>query len=110
MKLCKKLGTYFSMLTLVLSGTSLKSIASEGEEGSEAFDDPDAEASESSGEGSSGNSSGSGAAGSGAAGGQDWQLFLFLLWRKSISQRGMESLLVGILFCQVVRSDRKILQ
>ena len=68
MKLFKKLGTYFSMLTLVLSGTSFNSIASEGEEGSEAFDDPDAEASESSGEGSSGNSSGSGAAGSGAAG------------------------------------------
>ena len=42
MKLFKKLGTYFSMLTLVLSGTSLNSIASEGEEGSEAFDDPNA--------------------------------------------------------------------
>ena len=32
MKLFKKLGTYFSMLTLVLTGTSFKSIASEGEE------------------------------------------------------------------------------
>ena len=42
MKLFNKLGTYFSMLTLILSGTSLKSIASEGEEGSEAFDDPNA--------------------------------------------------------------------
>ncbi len=43
MKLFKKLGTYFSMLALILSGTSFKSIASEGEEGSEAFDDPNAE-------------------------------------------------------------------
>ena len=42
MKLFKKLGTYFSMLALVLTGTSFKSIASEGEEGSEAFDDPNA--------------------------------------------------------------------
>ena len=40
MELFKKLGTYFSMLTLLLSGVSFKSIASEGEEGSEAFDDP----------------------------------------------------------------------
>ena len=47
MKLFKKLGTYFSMLTLVLGGTSFKSFASEGEEGSEAFDDPNAESEDS---------------------------------------------------------------
>ena len=46
MKLFKKLGTYFSMLALVLSGTSFKSLASEGEEGSEAFEDPNEEETE----------------------------------------------------------------
>ena len=35
MKLFKKLATYFSMVTLVLSGTSFKSIASEGDEDDE---------------------------------------------------------------------------
>ena len=42
MKFFKKFGTYFSMLTLVLSGMSFKSIASEGEDETEAFDDPNA--------------------------------------------------------------------
>ena len=40
MKLFKKLGTYFSMLTLVLSGASFKSSASEGEEGAEGEGEP----------------------------------------------------------------------
>ncbi|MAX29386.1 MAG: hypothetical protein CMG14_00225, partial [Candidatus Marinimicrobia bacterium] len=40
MKLFKKLATYFSMATFVLTGTSFKSIASEGEEDAESFDDP----------------------------------------------------------------------
>ena len=43
MKLFKKLTTYFAAITLVLSGSSIRSIASEGEEGSEAFDDPNSE-------------------------------------------------------------------
>ena len=42
MKLFKKISTYFSMLVIALSGTSFNSIASEGEEGAEAFDDPNA--------------------------------------------------------------------
>ena len=49
MKLFKKLGTYISMLTLVLTGTSFKSIASEGEEDAEAFDDPNTSEEEDSG-------------------------------------------------------------
>ena len=41
MKLFKKLGTYFSMLSFILSGTSFKSIASEGEEGAESEEGAD---------------------------------------------------------------------
>ena len=43
MKLFKKLGTYFSMLALILSGTSLKTFSQEeGAKGpAEAFDDSD---------------------------------------------------------------------
>ena len=69
MKLFKKLGTYFSMLSLLLTGTSFKSIASEGEEGSEAFDDPNknTEEEDSSGESQeAAESSSSGASGAGA--------------------------------------------
>ena len=60
MKLFKKFGTYISMLMLVLSGTSFKSISSEGDESSEAFDDPNAE--EESSQEESGNSGSSEAA------------------------------------------------
>ena len=66
MKLFKKLGTYFSMLTLVLSGASFNTIASEGEEGAEAFEDPNSDESANAEESSGSAEAGTGSAAAGA--------------------------------------------